>query len=428
MKFLIFLFVSLYVLFACTQPKKNKKKPIQDLKKEGIYELKIISDRQFSAILSTKLLNSNLKSNLLKSSTKDSIGRVWEIKIKLGKNMIIDSSFNVQNQSVFEKQINGIFNLIPCEAPKNCNFEYKNNKFEAIEAIPGNQIDTASLNKQILSKIKRKESELSINYSTSYRKPKYHLKDREAQDGLKKLKKCLASEITYLFPSARVKITKKEFGEWLKLDSNMEVDLIDFKGAKFVRNIAREHDIIEKTISFNTNAGEQKTISGCELGTRIDIFRELSRLKKDIIRGEKVEREPIYGMKGIPFGAFDVNKNYVEVSISDQKMWFYRNGELIIESAIVTGCPRRGHATPLGAFYIKYKGRNVILDGPGYSSFVSYWMPFNQGVGLHDARWRRKFGGAIFKSNGSHGCVNLPASTAKLLYEYVQPGNIVICY
>jgi lipoprotein-anchoring transpeptidase ErfK/SrfK len=133
-------------------------------------------------------------------------------------------------------------------------------------------------------------------------------------------------------------------------------------------------------------------------------------------------------MKGIPSGAFDSNKNYVEVSISDQKMWLYRNGQVIAESNVVTGCPRRGHATPPGAYYVKYKGRNVVLDGPGYSSRVSWWMPFNKGVGLHDARWRRKFGGEIYLADGSHGCINLPAVTAQLIYDYIQPGSIVICY
>jgi lipoprotein-anchoring transpeptidase ErfK/SrfK len=77
---------------------------------------------------------------------------------------------------------------------------------------------------------------------------------------------------------------------------------------------------------------------------------------------------------------------------------------------------------------VKYKGRNVVLDGPGYSSRVSFWMPFNKGIGLHDARWRRKFGQQIYISDGSHGCVNLPKATAQLLFEQIQPGSIIICY
>ena len=65
-----------------------------------------------------------------------------------------------------------------------------------------------------------------------------------------------------------------------------------------------------------------------------------------------------------------------------------------------------------------------MLRGPGYASPVSYWMPFNGGVGLHDATWRGSFGGTIYKTNGSHGCVNIPLKAAKVVYEnltYTMP-------
>jgi len=198
--------------------------------------------------------------------------------------------------------------------------------------------------------------------------------------------------------------------------------------AKFIQQIASKHDVIEKSVTFNTTLGETKTINGGDIGVRIDVYGEVRLLQKDIISGEEVTREPKYGMKGIPVGTFNSNKNYVEVSIAAQKLWCYKNNELVLESDVVTGCPRRGHATPSGAYYVKYKARNVVLDGPGYSSHVSYWMPFNKGVGLHDARWRRKFGGSIFQADGSHGCVNLPKATAETIYGYLSPGAIVLCY
>jgi hypothetical protein len=428
MNYLIYPLLLLVFNFSCTQPKKTGEQKSKNQKKEGLYELKIISDGQFTALLSTKEQQSQRKGDLIKFDEKDTIGKLWRIKIKTTKNFTMDSSFHVRNLGALKSQLNGVFQKIPFESPKNCNYRFNNNKFEAIESVAGNQIDTSKLNKYILTKIKNKGQELSINYNNAYKKPKYSLNDRAAVEGLKSLKKCLASEITYKFNNAEVKITKKDFAELLKLDSNMHAELITVKGARLIQKIANEFDIIEKSITFTTNAGLQKTIEHSELGKRIDVYRELSKLEKDIISGEKVEREPIYGMKGLPNGVFDSNKNYVEVSISDQKIWFYKNGDLITESNIVTGCPRRGHSTPPGAYYVKYKGRNVVLDGPGYSSRVSFWMPFNKGIGLHDARWRRKFGQQIYISDGSHGCVNLPKATAQLLFEQIQPGSIIICY
>ena len=55
-------------------------------------------------------------------------------------------------------------------------------------------------------------------------------------------------------------------------------------------------------------------------------------------------------------------------------------------------------------------------------------MPFNGGIGLHDANWRKTFGGTIYKTNGSHGCVNLPPAVAKTIYENISAGDPVLCY
>lgn len=423
MRFSLFTLLLFVLLISCShERKKIKKIPIKD----KFYELKIISKGQFTASLTLK--NPNKKKGLLKFNSNDSIGDLWHIQINALNNWYLDTSIYVRSISNLKVHLNYIFGKIPYEAPKNCNFIYKNKKFEPIEAKFGNQIDTSKLNKQIILKIKSKQINLSLNYENAFKRPKFTLKDKAAKEGLIKLNKCLKAEITYILRANEVKVTKKDFAEWLTLDSNMNVDLITAKSARFIQKIARDFDVVEKTINFTTYAGEKKKIDYSELGTRIDVYRELNRLQKDIESGAKVVREPIYGMKGIPNGAFDTNKNYVEVSISDQKLWLYRDGQLISESNIVTGCPRKGHATPSGAFYVKYKDRNAILDGPGYRTHVRYWMPFNKGVGLHDARWRRKFGGEVYKADGSHGCVNLPLTTAQLLYQHIEPGSIVICY
>lgn len=115
---------------------------------------------------------------------------------------------------------------------------------------------------------------------------------------------------------------------------------------------------------------------------------------------------------------------YIDVSIEKQRVILFENGRKVLESACVTGLPTRERSTHYGSFRIAYKQRNQILRGSQrlYAAFVSYWMPFDGGIGLHDASWRGKFGGNIYKSNGSHGCINLPPAFAKQLYEHVSPG------
>ena len=117
-------------------------------------------------------------------------------------------------------------------------------------------------------------------------------------------------------------------------------------------------------------------------------------------------------------------KTYIKVSISKQKLWYYKKGNLKYTSKVVTGM-RRKHDTPRGTFTIQGKMRKVYLIGEDYKTYVNYWMPFNGPYGLHDATWRGYFGGTIYKNNGSHGCVNLPYKTAKYLYNHVSVGTVV---
>ena len=109
-------------------------------------------------------------------------------------------------------------------------------------------------------------------------------------------------------------------------------------------------------------------------------------------------------------------------------LWLYKDGKCILESYFVSGNPTRGHATPRGIYGLTYKTRNATLSGEGYDSKVKYWMPFNRNVGLHDAPWRSSFGGQIYRSNGSHGCINLPPANAAKIYENVEKNTPVIVY
>ena len=104
------------------------------------------------------------------------------------------------------------------------------------------------------------------------------------------------------------------------------------------------------------------------------------------------------------------------------------NGEVTYQSNCVSGNLKKGRQTPEGIYFITYKQRNAILRGQDYASPVKFWMPFNKGIGLHDASWRHKFGGVIYKNNGSHGCINLPVDSAKVFFDNVETGTPVICY
>ena len=106
----------------------------------------------------------------------------------------------------------------------------------------------------------------------------------------------------------------------------------------------------------------------------------------------------------------------------------------MLESDFVSGNVSKGYATPTGVYPIQYKETDTYLkgqngDGTSYRSHVDYWMPFNGGIGMHDATWRKGvFGGTIYKNNGSHGCINLPPEKAKAIFGIISKGTPVIVY
>lgn len=128
---------------------------------------------------------------------------------------------------------------------------------------------------------------------------------------------------------------------------------------------------------------------------------------------------------GTPSSTIDT---YVDVDIENQTVTYYVNGEVVLSSPCVTGKVSTGNSTPTGRFVLRTKIPGKRLVGPTWDVWVNRWMRFTGLVGLHDAGWRRKFGGQIYIKNGSHGCVNLPADAAYSLYDMIDIGTAVIVH
>ena len=124
----------------------------------------------------------------------------------------------------------------------------------------------------------------------------------------------------------------------------------------------------------------------------------------------------------------DIGLTYVEINLTKQHLWFYKDGTLIVQGAVVTGNVKKGYKTPEGVYSLKYRIRNAVLKGENYEAKVSYWMPFNNDIGIHDAPWRSGFGGNIYLTRGSHGCVNAPFKLAETLFKNITVGTPIVCY
>ena len=134
-------------------------------------------------------------------------------------------------------------------------------------------------------------------------------------------------------------------------------------------------------------------------------------------------------MSNIPVVITPLYDNYIDVSIENQVVTYFEDGEQILQSPCVTGLANGKRNTPTGEFSIKCKTKGKRLKGPTWDCWVSRWMRFTDtACGFHDASWRSAFGGEIYKTDGSHGCVNLPTEFAKELFDTVKVGTKVVVH
>ena len=196
--------------------------------------------------------------------------------------------------------------------------------------------------------------------------------------------------------------------------------------AVYAEELAATYSIQPHLGSFRTTNGEVLDMvlpyEGCTVDTNFLTYD----LIMCISNGISAERTASYignGNPDLPYGG-----TYVEVDLTAQRLWYYKDGECLVDTDLVSGCVDLNMQTPVGNFYIYARSRGTYLEGPGYRSYVNYWMPFTGGYGLHDALWRDEFGGDIYLTDGSHGCVNLPLEAASTLFNNSTWGTRVILH
>ena len=260
-----------------------------------------------------------------------------------------------------------------------------------------------------------------------YLAPSVTSEDEALKTACETMNKYVGAKVTYKFGDKAETLNGNEIHNWLTVNGT-SVSVSEAKAAEYVKNLASAYNTAYKPKTLKTSYGKNVTITTGSYGWKIDQTKETAALVSLIKNGEQTSREPEYSQKAASRSGNDYGNTYVEINLTAQHLYFYVDGKLLVQSDFVSGNAAKGWSTPAGAYALTYKQRNATLKGQGYATPVSYWMPFNGGIGLHDANWRKTFGGTIYKNKGSHGCINLPPAVAKTIYENISAGDPVLCY
>jgi hypothetical protein len=312
--------------------------------------------------------------------------------------------------------------------PKNPSFKYTDKGYVIIDEVNGNKINKDILYDNVTKAILNGESTIDLESSNCYVNSKYTSKSQRTIDIKNILNKYISSKITYIFGNHKETIDGFIINKWLKINENFEVAVDEQKEKNYIYSLFSTYNTVGKTRNFVTTSGKTISISGGDYGWSINTAKEIQNLNEIIKEGKTIVKEPAYIQTAISHDSNDIGNTYVEIDMTNQHLWFYKNGSLIVQGDVVTGNASSNDLTPEGIYKLKYKEKNATLVGQDYSTPVEFWMPFNGGIGIHDASWRGEFGGNIYRTNGSHGCINSPYYLAKSIFDNIEAGNPVVCY
>ena len=353
---------------------------------------------------------------------------LWPLSFKNKTNLNISGVVVADSNKLSEIYTNLKVLSVPVTAEyQDAKVLLKNGKFVVQAPIPSDEIDDERLKSNILSCVSSLTPELNLDDGNCY-------VQGESNTDTEALQK-ICDEANAKYPNLNIKImlegsdinlAEELVPDALVVSDNGSVSVTSDSIDKAIAKAKEKYSTVGETVKFKTAHGDTVEVSGGDYGNIMKVDGLKALLEKGILKGEGVNAS-------VPYKSNCLNNNpkiegtYVEVDLTNQYLYMFVNGKKVVETPVVTG-KVGARATPQGVYMLKNKIMDVPLVGDNYVTPVKYWMPFNGGIGLHDAVWQSAFGGERYKTKGSHGCVNLPMSKAKEIYENATVGMPVVCY
>ena len=329
--------------------------------------------------------------------------------------------------------------------PEDAYIEKTDDGFVLVEEVQGDKFDEDKLDSLYEYVDECVDSGLyTIDLSGIYCYEKPEVVSEDLEEQLEQLNSL------YDFTYTTETLTGSEIIDWITFENEDPADgytVDEDKAMEYVEELAEKYDTYGKDRKFNSTSRGEITVEegeGC-YGWWIDQQKTCDQLVELIEEGSSADVEPIYYKN--PYSSYeyvcnpewrtaesDIGDTYCEVDLAMQHFWYYKDGKLEYECDIVSGLPTEERNTPGGVYKLWLKEKNKVLKGSlstgeTWETPVTFWNNISTfGVGLHDATWHSYFGGNRYKTNGSHGCINMPYDAAEYVYENIEIGTPVVMY
>ena len=334
------------------------------------------------------------------------------------------------------------------KAPEDARIEYKDNQYVIIDSKEGTTLNPKDVLKAVQEAVADAEPELDLEEGGFYARPSVLSDDKKLVSQVQQLNELANAHITYTLPdNTTVELTPEMLKEWLTQNEDGSYSRDEAAYEEHLRTF-----IADLSAKANTNGSDRlfdTTMDGTITvpystysnfkGYEVDTDGELETLKAQIDEHQFITREPVYLTTGGGVGNHGVGGTYVELNLSRQHLWYYKDGTLAFDTNIVSGTMTTWRYTPAGWYQVAVKSSPHTMKGeinpatnePIYIATCTYWMNFipSLGIGFHDYdSGRSDWSSTAYLYNGSHGCINMHLSDAKTLYGMLEVGTPVIVY
>lgn len=228
--------------------------------------------------------------------------------------------------------------------------------------------------------------------------------------------------------SIEEKLKFSDIEKFIDVDRKDNVFNISFNKDKvlnYVKKLDEEYRTIYRAYQYRSTEGESVELKNNQgIGFDLDYKKSVD----EIIRCLEEEDENI--VLPLDKNISKLTSTYVEISLAKQRMRIVKDGNVVLETSVVTGKDKT--PTNRGVFLIYSKEKNRILkglndDGSKYAVSVKYWLPFDGGIGIHDTnRPMSDYVVDTYHKRGSHGCINTPNNIMSQVYDYLEVNYHVV--
>lgn len=356
--------------------------------------------------------------------------------------LVKDKNYEVNlDNSYDEASLDAVISSMAClqdenmTAPKDAYLEDNGEAYHIVPEVEGTTLDKEKAAQFIKEAVNGRKTEISLEEAECYQSPAIRQDDTKLKEEMDKMNKLTTMQITLDFGSGQEAIGRDLLKSWLKQDEAGNYSFDEPVVKQYVIDLSGKYNTEGKARDFVTSNGSSVYLTGGDYGWRLWQDKTTESLMAALNSGESQNVEVTWLYKAQSHSGNEIDGTYVEISVSQQHMWFYKNGSLIVETDVVTGNPNKGHGTPTGGVWkLKDKRSPFTLVGKkpdgsiDYEEPVTFWLPFNGGVGIHDLVKRDAFGGDIYLTNGSHGCVNTPYNAVAAIYNNIEINTPIVVY